>query len=159
MLFRFLARSIARRIYSSRSCFSKRRKSASSVSSVASEAAMAFASRSLPRWVSSMICARRSLAGFAHDQPVALHAGQRIGKRRLLHVDSIQQLPLRQSLLMPQFDEDGELSRENPSAAALFWSAMVNSLAILRRDRSPICPGKPIHQSVWHLVGAIARFR
>ena len=58
--------------------------------------------------------------GFADDQPVALHARERIGECRLFDIDSIEQLPLGQAVLMPEFDEDGELSGRETQGGGSF---------------------------------------
>ncbi|MCY1301115.1 hypothetical protein D9M70_507080 [compost metagenome] len=44
------------------------------------------------------------------DEPVPLHAGERVGHRRLLDVEAIEQLLLRQAFLGPKFEQNRKLT-------------------------------------------------
>jgi hypothetical protein len=47
----------------------------------------------------------------ADDQAVAFHASQRVGHRRLFDVEAADQLVLRQSILGPERQQHGKLTR------------------------------------------------
>jgi MFS family permease len=48
----------------------------------------------------------------AFDQSVALHAGERIGQRRLFHLQPVEQFTLCQPIFVPEFEQHGKLARQ-----------------------------------------------